>query len=101
MDRCQPEAEAPLLTDKQQIYTEVAPTALAHVGWKFYLLFICCCVVGCFWIYFTFPETKGLPLEEVAALFGDADDVAVYSANLETGVEMDEKTDVVHVEKDS
>lgn len=33
------------------------------------------------WIYF--PDTKGLPLEEVAAVFGDADEVAVYERELD------------------
>jgi hypothetical protein len=77
-----------------QIYTEVGPTALEQAGWKCYLLFICASVVGCFWIYFVFPETKGLPFEEIAVLFGDADEVAVYSANI---VE-DEKAISMHVE---
>jgi len=30
-----------------------------------------------------FPDTKGLPLEEVAVLFGDADEVAVYQRELD------------------
>lgn len=33
------------------------------------------------WIYF--PDTNGLPLEEVAAIFGDADEVAIYQRDIE------------------
>lgn len=29
-------------------------------------------------LYWAAPETKGIPLEEVAALFGDKDDIMVY-----------------------
>lgn len=33
------------------------------------------------WIFW--PDINGLPLEEVAALFGDADDVGVFEADIE------------------
>lgn len=39
-------------------------------------------VPGALYIFFRFPNTLGLPLEEVARLFGDDDLVAVYSANV-------------------
>lgn len=35
------------------------------------------------WLYF--PDTKGVPLEEIAAIFGDADEVAVYERELAVG----------------
>ncbi len=41
-----------------------------------------------------FPETKGLPLEEIAALFGDAEEVAIFSSSLDT----EEKPEAVFVE---
>lgn len=28
------------------------------------------------------PETKGVPLEEIAALFGEGDEVTVFAANI-------------------
>ena len=28
------------------------------------------------------PETKGVPLEEIAALFGDQEEVVIFSANI-------------------
>ena len=33
------------------------------------------------WIFW--PDTRGLPLEEIAAIFGDADEVAIYQAEIE------------------
>lgn len=30
-----------------------------------------------------FPNTKGLPLEECAAIFGDADEVAIYQRDID------------------
>lgn len=34
-------------------------------------------------MWFTFPDTNGLPLEEIAALFGDAEEVAVYQQEID------------------
>lgn len=52
------------------VYTQPAPTAFAHVGWKYYLVFVIVPLCGVPILYF-FPETKGLTLEEVGAIFGD------------------------------
>jgi hypothetical protein len=52
------------------VYTEPASTAFANIGWKYYLLFIIIPAVG-FPALFFFPETKGLSLEDIAAVFGD------------------------------
>jgi len=53
------------------------------VGWKFYLLFILLTFIGGIVVLFLYPDTRGLPLEEIATLFGDADEVAVYQADIE------------------
>lgn len=66
-----------VLTDL--VYLQVAATAFAHAGWKFFLLFVLLSGLGAIWAYFFIPETKGLPLEEVAAIFGDREEIAVYS----------------------
>lgn len=41
-------------------------------------VFIVVCAIGSVWAYFVIPETKGVPLEELAAIFGDDDEVVVY-----------------------
>jgi MFS family permease len=53
------------------IYTQAAPTAFEHVGWKFYLVFIIIPWIGAFIFQKFLPETAGLSLEEIAVLFGD------------------------------
>jgi MFS family permease len=58
-----------------------APTAFANIHWRFYLCFI---IPGCLsvvMIWFLFPDTLGIPLEEVAAIFGD--DNEIYHAERE------------------
>lgn len=41
-----------------------------NIGWRYYLVFIIPSFVWVIVIQFTFPDTKGMPLEEVATLFG-------------------------------
>ncbi|KIX98395.1 uncharacterized protein Z520_05696 [Fonsecaea multimorphosa CBS 102226] len=62
------------------VYLQVAPTAFAHIHWRFFLLFISVTTCGLVWIYFFVPETKGVALEELAEIFGDA--VAVHAADI-------------------
>lgn len=38
--------------------------------------------MGVIWGYFVIPETKGVPLEEMAAILGDDDDVVVYMKDI-------------------
>ena len=58
------------------------------------------------WAILEVKETKGLPLEEIAALFGERDQVTVFAANIhvdhtnhEVVVEDSEVGDVDQVEK--
>lgn len=37
-----------------------------------FIFFGCMCVLATLWVYFMLPETKGLTLEEMDELFGDA-----------------------------
>jgi hypothetical protein len=53
------------------VYTTAAGRAFNDIGWKYYILFIVVCSAMIPLIAFKFPETKGLGLEEIGALFGD------------------------------
>ncbi|KIY00648.1 uncharacterized protein Z520_03311 [Fonsecaea multimorphosa CBS 102226] len=53
------------------IWLQAAPTAFANIGWHYYLIFIILAAVGTALVFFTFPDTRNLALEEVARLFGD------------------------------
>jgi hypothetical protein len=53
------------------VYVQAAPTALASIGWKYYLIFIIITFLSTFLFAFVFPETKGRSLEELNAEFGD------------------------------
>ncbi|KAK6374026.1 hypothetical protein LTS17_007996 [Exophiala oligosperma] len=65
------------------IWLQSTPTAFKNIGWKFYLCFIIPSTIGALVIWFWFPDTNGLPLEEIAAIFGDADEVAIYQRDIE------------------
>lgn len=57
------------------VWLQAAPTALENIGWRYYLCFIvpsslCAGLILKFW-----PDTNGLPLEEVARIFGDEDEL--------------------------
>ena len=70
------------------VWLQSAPTAFANIGWKFYLVFIIISSLGAVWSWFVLPETKGIPLEEMAKLFGDDEHIAVYS----TAIHLDHNT---------
>lgn len=48
------------------------------------------CTVGLVLVFIFFPETKGVPLEEIAAIFGDQDEVVVFSEDIQVGANDDE-----------
>jgi hypothetical protein len=50
----------------------VNPIAMEAISWKYYIVWDCWLVVQAGIVYFFFPETHGLALEEVAEVFGDA-----------------------------
>ncbi|PNS14689.1 High-affinity glucose transporter [Sphaceloma murrayae] len=47
----------------------VNPIALEEVGWRYYICFVGLLIVWFGIIYFTFPETKSLSLEQVSEIF--------------------------------
>ncbi|KAJ5659234.1 hypothetical protein N7507_005685 [Penicillium longicatenatum] len=58
------------------ILLQTAPMGFNNVGWKYYLVIICWSTVFIPIIYFFFPETARLTLEEIAQNFGE--EVAVH-----------------------
>ncbi|KAK2775178.1 hypothetical protein FQN52_004059 [Onygenales sp. PD_12] len=53
------------------ILLQTAPMGFVNVGWKYYLVIICWSAVFVPVIYFFFPETARLTLEEIAKNFGE------------------------------
>jgi len=53
------------------VLSQITPTALENVGWRYYSLFIASNFVAAFVYLFLLPETGGKSLEEIAELFGD------------------------------
>ncbi|KAG0650555.1 High-affinity glucose transporter [Hyphodiscus hymeniophilus] len=77
------------------LFLTAAPTAFATIGWKYYLLFIILSGISIVVIGFKWPDTNGVPLEEISRLFGDDDEV--YIANNESKlehIEMETKHDL-------
>lgn len=62
------------------IWLDAAP--LEYIRWSFCLVFIVPGVFGAIAIWFYWPDTKGLPLEEVAAVVGDADEVGIRQRDI-------------------
>ncbi|KAL7940862.1 general substrate transporter [Trichoderma barbatum] len=84
------------------ILLQIIPIEIVNVGWKYWLVIIDWCIFFIPIVYFFFPETAKLSLEEISARFGD--DVAVHV----TDVPEDERRelddflkgkDVVHLEE--
>jgi hypothetical protein len=51
---------------------QVTDTAMKHIGYKYYFLFIICNFTNAVFFYLFLPETKNLPLEEMNYLFTHA-----------------------------
>lgn len=72
------------------IWLQAAPSAFASIGWKFYLCLVVPSLLLAFVMWFTFPDTRGKPLEEIAAIFGDDDEVVVRQADVQINPETHE-----------
>ncbi|KXS99945.1 hypothetical protein AC578_788 [Pseudocercospora eumusae] len=53
------------------VVAEVAPIGLAHIGFKFFFLFVACDLVAIPILYLFYPETSKLSLEEMNVTFAD------------------------------
>ena len=87
-------------------FTQAASSALATIGWKYYILFTALSSAMVILILTYFPETKGLSLEEMSKLFEDpvAVDLSTMTADdeiaLDIAIEADQnKVNVSHQEK--
>ncbi|KAH8659861.1 general substrate transporter [Xylariales sp. PMI_506] len=53
--------------------TFVNPIALAAIGWRYYIVFVAVLCVMLVVVWFSYPETKGRTLEQIAVIFDGAD----------------------------
>ncbi|KAF8591697.1 general substrate transporter [Ramaria rubella] len=67
----------------------INPILLEKLGWKYYLVYVCWLVFELVFVYLYIIETKGLTLEETAALFDGSDTVAEISfrAGVHAGID--------------
>ncbi|KAL4861258.1 general substrate transporter [Aspergillus spectabilis] len=59
------------LCSTNMIWLLAAPSAIAHIGWKYYLFFVCIPAIAAVVVFFCFPDTLHKSLEEIAGMFGD------------------------------
>lgn len=72
------------------VFTCAAPTAFANIGWKFYIVFAITTLMMIVAIWMYWPETKGLSLEEINALFGEEVAVDISHLTAEQRAALDE-----------
>ena len=65
------------------VWTSAAPAAFASIHWGYYIFFIVQAAIGGTAALLLFPDTARKPLEEIAALFGDREEVVVFQRELE------------------
>ncbi len=85
------------------ILLQTAPIGFVNAGWKYYLVIIIWCIFFIPFVYFYFPETARLSLEEVSKNFGDEVAVHVNDATDEQRQKLDEflkSKDVMGLERE-
>ena len=71
----------------------VNPIALENIGWKYYIVYCCWLAFETAFCYFFIVETRGLSLEETAALFdGDEASRAMQAAHEVRHDDVDDKS---------
>ncbi|KAJ5664774.1 uncharacterized protein N7477_007222 [Penicillium maclennaniae] len=71
-----------VLSATNLMWLQATPSAMSSISWRWYLVFTCIPGVAGVVVMFWFKDTKNKPLEEIAAIFGDEDMVAVYQREL-------------------
>ncbi|KAI8932244.1 hypothetical protein NX059_011123 [Plenodomus lindquistii] len=80
------------------IFSQTSPLALEALTWKYALIFIGCNGAVLPIVYFFFPETKGLTLEGINAVFGETVELRLDDMSNSTSLEVFEapsKSEVV------
>lgn len=54
------------------LVSQVTPIALQRIGWKFYLVYVVLNFTNALVFWAFFPETSGIPLEEMDYLFSQS-----------------------------
>lgn len=67
------------------MWLQATPSAMSKISWRWYLIFCCIPVSAAVVVILWFKDTRNKPLEEIAAIFGDEDMVAVYQRELNIG----------------
>lgn len=84
------------------MWLQAAPTAFENIGWKFYLAFIIPGIISAILMWIFFPDTLGVPLEDIARLFGDHQEIVLETPENEAQVPDASSTDLeknaLHVE---
>ncbi|KAL5084641.1 hypothetical protein Trisim1_011548 [Trichoderma cf. simile WF8] len=78
--------------------TEAGPSAFATIHQNYYYVFVGCCTVYWFIIYFYYPETNQKTLEEIAAAFGDRVVEVDEQEVVAEGVAFEGKASAGHIE---
>jgi hypothetical protein len=90
-----PETLAILARDFSLTYFRfVNPIAMDSIGWKYYIVYIAILVVILVNVWFTYPETRGHSLEEVAVVFDDLDHVGMAESKASEMGAADHREDV-------
>jgi MFS family permease len=72
------------------------PVAIAAIGWKYWLFFLGMLALFLVMVWFTYPETRGLTLEELARLFED-ERLGLGVEKME-GIEPQSETEIVNID---
>lgn len=82
-----------VLSATNLMWLQATPHAISAISWRWYLVFTCIPAAAAIVIIIWFKDTRNKPLEEIAAMFGDEDMVAVYQRNLNVD-DLDEADDI-------